>query len=130
MGKTRFTFEYEFNASKKMLYPYFASASGLAQWFAEDVNVDEDGNLNFIWEGIDHKAKLVSHRTNSYAKFVFLEDNEEGPDSDWVEFKIDLNEMTETTFVKVTEYSEFDDKDEQTMLWEGLLQTLKELVGG
>jgi uncharacterized protein YndB with AHSA1/START domain len=130
MGKTRFTFEYEFNASKKMLYPYFASASGLAQWFAEDVNVDEDGNLNFIWEGIDHKAKLVSHRTNSYAKFVFLENNEEGPDSDWVEFKIDLNEMTETTFVKVTEYSEFDDKDEQTMLWEGLLQSLKELVGG
>ncbi len=130
MGKTRFTFEYEFNASKKMLYPYFASASGLAQWFAEDVNVDEDGNLNFIWEGIDHKAKLVSHRTNSYAKFVFLENNEEGPDSDWVEFKIDLNEMTETTFVKVTEYSEFDDKDEQTMLWDGLLQSLKELVGG
>ncbi|MDZ7608870.1 MAG: START-like domain-containing protein [Cyclobacteriaceae bacterium] len=130
MGKTRFTFEYEFNASKKMLYPYFASASGLAQWFAEDVNVDEDGNLNFIWEGIDHKAKLVSHRTNSYAKFVFLEDNEEGPDSDWVEFKIELNEMTETTFVKVTEYADFEDKDEQTMLWEGLLQTLKELVGG
>ena len=130
MGKTRFTFEYEFNASKKMLYPYFESASGLAQWFAEDVNVDEDGNLNFIWEGIDHKAKLVSHRTNLYAKFVFLEENEEGPDSDWVEFKIDLNEMTETTFVKVTEYSEFDDKTELTMLWEGLLQTLKELVGG
>jgi len=130
MGKTRFAFEYEFNASKKMLYPYFTSASGLAQWFAEDVNVDEDGNLNFIWEGIGHKAKLVSHRTNSYAKFVFLEDNEEGPDSDWVEFKIDLNEMTETTFVKVSEYSEFDDKDEQTMLWEGLLQSLKELVGG
>jgi len=130
MGKTRFAFEYEFNASKKMLYPYFATASGLAQWFAEDVNVDEDGNLNFIWEGMDHKAKLVSHRTNSYAKFVFLENNEEGPDSDWVEFKIELNEMTETTFIKVTEYSEFDDKEEQTMLWEGLLQSLKELVGG
>jgi len=130
MAKTRFAFEYEFNASRKMLYPYFTTASGLAQWFADDVNIDEDGNFNFIWEGVDHKAKLISHRTNAYAKFVFLEDNEEGPDSDWVEFKIDLNELTETTFVKVTEYSEFDDKEEQTMLWEGLLQTLKELVGG
>jgi uncharacterized protein YndB with AHSA1/START domain len=131
MGKTKFLFEYEINASKKMLYPYFTSPSGLAQWFADDVNIDEDNIYNFIWEGEDHKAKMVSHRTNSYAKFIYLlPDRTEDEDPDCVEFKIDLNEITQTTFIKIQEYSEFDDKEEQAEVWEGLLHSLKEIVGG
>ena len=131
MEKTKFAFEYEINASKKMLYTYFTTPSGLAQWFADDVNIDEDNIFNFIWEEEDHKAKMVSHRTNSFTKFVFLNaDKTEGDDPDWVEFKIDLNEMTQTTFIRVQEYSDFDDKEEQAEVWEGLLHTLKETVGG
>lgn len=131
MEKTKFAHEYEINASKKMLYPYFTTASGLAQWFADDVNLDEDNIYNFIWEGKDHMAKLASHRTNSFAKFIYLEaDKSEGDDPDWVEFKIDLNEMTQTTFIKISEYSDFDDKEEQAEVWEGLLHNLKEIVGG
>ena len=131
MEKTKFAHEYEINASKKMLYPYFTTASGLAQWFADDVNLDEDNIFNFIWEGEDHKAKLVSHRTNSFARFIFLEpDKTEGDDPDWVEFKIELNEMTQTTFIRIQEYNDFDDKEEQAEVWEGLLHTLKETVGG
>jgi len=131
MEKTRFAYEYEINASKKMLYPYFTTASGLAQWFADDVTIDEDSIFNFIWEGEDHKAKMVSHRTNSFAKFVYLKpDKTEGEDPDWVEFKIELNEMTQTTFIRVQEYSEIEDTEEQGEVWEGLFNTLKETVGG
>ena len=131
MGKTKFAYEFEINASKKMLYPYFTTPSGLAQWFADDVNIDEDKIFNFIWEGEDHKAKMTSHRSNSYAKFVFLNsDKTEMDDPDWVEFKIEVNELTETTFIRVQEYTEFDDKEEQAEVWEGLLQNLKEIVGG
>ena len=131
MEKIRFAYEYEINASKKMLYPYFTTASGLAQWFADDVTIDEDSIFNFIWEEEDHKAKMVSHRTNSFAKFVYLQpDKTEEEDPDWVEFKIELNEMTQTTFIKVQEYSEIEDKEEQGEVWEGLFNTLKETVGG
>lgn len=131
MEKTKFTHEYEINASKKMLYPYFTTPSGLAQWFADDVDIDEDGIFNFKWEGEDHKAKMVSHRTNSFAKFIFVRPNKaEDDDADWVEFKIDLNEMTQTTFIRIQEYSDFDDKEEQAEVWEGLMHTLKETVGG
>lgn len=131
MEKTKFAHEYEINASKKMLYQYFTTASGLAQWFADDVNIDEDNIYNFIWEEEDHKAKMVSHRTNSFAKFVFLEpDKSEGDDPDWVEFKLDLNEMTQTTFIKIQEYNDFEDKEEQAEVWDGMLHILKETVGG
>jgi uncharacterized protein YndB with AHSA1/START domain len=134
MVKSKFTFEYEINASKKMLYPYFTTASGLAQWFADDVTVDEDHVFNFIWEAEDHKAKMVSHRTNSYAKFVFLtlkdeeDEEEEGPN--YLEFRLEENEMTQTTFIKVADYSDFDDKEEQAELWTNLFHGLKEIVGG
>ena len=131
MVKSKFLFEYEINASKKMLYPYYTTASGLAQWFADDVTVDEDHVFNFIWEGDDHKAKMVSHRTNSFAKFVFLtpeEEEDEGPN--YVEFKLDENEMTQTTFIKVADYSDFDDKEEQAELWTNLFHGLREIVGG
>ncbi len=131
MEKTKFAYEYEINASKKMLYPYLTTPSGLAQWFADDVNIDEDNIYNFIWEGEDHNAKMVSHRTNSFARFVYLNaDKTEGDDPDWVEFKIDVNEMTQTTYIKIHEYSEFEDKEEQAEVWEGLLYALKETVGG
>ncbi len=130
MAKTKFTYEYEFNASKKMLYPYFSTASGLSQWFADDVNIDEDHNFSFIWEGEDHKAKMVSHRTNSFVKFEFIEDQLDNGDPNYVEFKLDLNELTQTTFVKIIDYSDWDDKEEQSELWQNLLQSLKETVGG
>jgi uncharacterized protein YndB with AHSA1/START domain len=131
MAKSKFTFEYEINASKKMLYPYFTTASGLAQWFADDVTVDEDHTFNFIWEDEDHKAKMVSHRTNSYAKFVFLSsDGEEDDAPNSLEFRLEENEMTQTTFIKVADYSDFDDKEEQAELWTNLFHGLREIVGG
>lgn len=130
MAKSKFVYEFEINASKKMLYPYFSTASGLSQWFADDVTVDEDHNFNFIWEGEDHKAKMVSHRINSFVKFVYEDHNGEEKDKSYVEFKLELNEMTQTTFIKVVDYSDFDDKEEQGELWESLLHTLKEIVGG
>ena len=35
--KNLFTEDYEVHASIKMLYPYIQTASGLAEWFADDV---------------------------------------------------------------------------------------------
>jgi len=130
MAKSKFVYEYEINASKKMLYPYFSSASGLSQWFADDVTIDEDHNFNFIYEGQDHKAKMASHRTNNYVKFIYDSETGEETDKSYIEFKLEMNEMTQTTFIRITDFSEFDDKEEQAELWESLLHVLKEIVGG
>ena len=127
MSKFKFVGEYEIRASKKMLYPYLASASGLAQWFADDVNIDEDKIFTVIWDGEENKAKMVSHRTNSQVKFEFISEED---DPNYVEFKIDMNEMTQSVFIRVTDYSEMDDEQELEELWESLMHNLKEIVGG
>jgi len=127
MGKYKYIAEFEFRASRKMLFPYVSSASGLAQWFADDVNINEDKDYIFIWDGEKNKARMASHRVNSLVKFVF---DEEDDDPNYVEFKLEENEMTQSTYLRITDYSEMEDIEELEDLWESMIHTLKEIVGG
>ncbi len=131
MSKFLFTGDFEINASKPMLYPYLFTPSGLAQWFADDVMINEDKVFNFIWDDEDHKAKMVSHRTNHYVKFEFIpETPEDEEDPAHFEIKLELNDLTQSVFIKITDYSEMEDVDELYDLWQGLIDNLKETVGG
>lgn len=131
MPKDKFIGEYPINASKKMLFPYFSTASGLAQWFADDVNINEDKVFTFMWDGDENKAKMVSSRTNSHVRFEFLDEdgNEDEDDPTYLEFKLDMNELTQEVFIRVTDYSDMD-REEQEELYESLIHELKEIVGG
>lgn len=128
MPKEKFIGEYPINASKKMLFPYFSTASGLAQWFADDVNIDEDKVFTFFWDGDENKAKMVSSRTNSHVRFEFIEEGEED-DPTYVEFKLDMNELTQEVFIRVTDYSDIE-QEEVEDLYGSLINDLKEIVGG
>ncbi|MEQ9423235.1 MAG: START-like domain-containing protein [Cyclobacteriaceae bacterium] len=132
MGRITFNGEYEVKASKKMLYPYISTASGLSQWFADDVNVNnQDKSLTFIWDGDENVAKVVSQRMNSYVKFEFLprtDDEEEDPC--WVEIRLEMNELTQTVFIHVIDYSDIDDEEELHEIWDNNLHALREIVGG
>ena len=128
MGKVEFVGEYEMRASKKMLYPFISSASGLSQWFADDVNINnEDKMYTIIWDGEENKAKMVSSRINHHVKFEFQDDNSDDPNT--VEFVLDVNELTNTVFMRVTDYSDMDVEEAQE-LWDSLIHNLKEIVGG
>lgn len=131
MTRNTFRAEFEIHASKKMLFPYIYTASGLSQWMADDVTVDEDKVFNFKWEGEDHKAKMVAHRINNHVKFEFLPVNdEEVEDPRYIELRLEMNELTQMVFIAVTDYNDLDDEDELMDLWEGLIHNLKEIVGG
>lgn len=131
MSKTLFTTDFEVNASRKMLYPYIFSPGGLSQWFADDVKIDEDKNYNFIWDNDDHVAKMAAHRTNHYVRFEFVSsDDQDKNDPSYFELRLELNELTQTTFLKIIDYSDMDDTEELQDLWSGLVSNLKETVGG
>lgn len=131
MTRNTFRAEFEIHASKKMLFPYIYTASGLAQWMADDVTVNEDKVFNFKWEGEDHKAKMVAHRINSYVKFEFIPDDElESEDPLYIELRLEMNELTQMVFLAITDYTEITDDEELQDLWENLIYKLKEIVGG
>lgn len=126
MEKKEFVGEFGINASKKMLYPYISTPSGLSQWFADDVNINEDKVYTIVWDGEDYRARLVSNRVNHHVKFEFLEDED---DPNYVEVLLDMNELTQEVFIRITDYSDMDPQEAQE-LWESLIHDLKEIVGG
>jgi uncharacterized protein YndB with AHSA1/START domain len=131
MVKNKFVADYQINASKKIVFQYLSTASGLAEWFADDVRIDEDRNYIFNFDNEDHHAKLTSLRTNLHAKFDFFDPkipNE--TDHSFIEFKLEENELTQSLFLKVIDYSNEYEEDELDAIWDGLISRLKEIIGG
>lgn len=129
--KTRFEVEFPINASPKILFPYLATASGLTQWFCDDVRYLDGQYLNFIWDRENHYAEVASQRLNKAVKFVFLDDHRKPlTDANFLEFNLGLSQITDEVYVRVTDYSEGDDVEEKREMWEGLLDKLREQVGG
>jgi len=130
-AKRLFTADFEIHASVKMLYPYIQTASGLGDWFADNVRISPEKVFTFEWEGEQHKAIMTAHRINHYSKFEYLPENadDEG-DPSYFELRLEVNELTQTTFLKVYDYSDFDDMDELRDLWDGLVENLRKVVGG
>jgi uncharacterized protein YndB with AHSA1/START domain len=133
MVKNKFVSDYQINTSKKVIYPYLSTASGLSQWFADDVTINEDKIFNFVYDGEDHYAKPTIMRLNHHVKFEFFDPEvEEGVEEDhsFIEFKLEENELTQTFYLRVIDYGDTYDDQEQQEIWEGLITILKEIIGG
>ncbi len=132
MEKRKYEFEFEINATPKLLYPYLATPGGLEQWFADKVTIDGDKVQNMVWDGEDHFAKITSQKVFKSVKYEFLNENKK-PEKDpsYMEFSMIKNEMTETYYLHVTDYMDSDvDETEQYEVWESLVDELKAIVGG
>ncbi len=131
MGKSKYSVEFEIRASSKMLYPYISTPSGLAQWFADDVNLSTEKIYDFIWDGSSHFAIQTNQRLNKFVRFDFLEDNKTpSQDPSFIEFRLDLNELTQSSFLRITDYSEVESEEDVIIMWTTLVAVLKETVGG
>ena len=132
MEKRKYEFEFEINATPKLLYPYFATPGGLEQWFADSVVVDGDKVLEMEWDGETHYAKLTSQKIFKSVRYEFLDDNKKAErDPKYLELSMMKNEMTETYYLHVVDYTDnIVDENEQFDVWESLVEELKSIVGG
>ena len=134
MVKNKFVADFQINTSRKIIYPYLSTASGLSQWFADDVTINEDKVYNFFYDGEDHFARAVIMRNNHNVKFEFFDPQADealvAADRSFIEFKLDENELTQTFFLRVIDYSDAYDDEEQESIWDSLIGTLREIIGG
>ncbi|MFC5623592.1 START-like domain-containing protein [Algoriphagus winogradskyi] len=131
MVKNKFVADYQINASKKIVFHYLSTASGLEEWFADEVKINEDKNYIFNFDGEDHYARLASQRSNSHVKFEFYDPKSpDESDHAYIEFKLEENDLTQTLFLKVIDYSDSYEDDELVAIWEGLIGRLKDIIGG
>ncbi|TPG65976.1 START-like domain-containing protein [Hymenobacter nivis] len=128
--KSPFVADFPINASPKILFPYLATAAGLARWFCDDVNHVAGGRLNFVWDRENHYAEVGPQRLNRAARYVFS-GPEHAPvaDPSYVEFTLHSSAVTDEVFLHIVDYSSAQ-AAEQRELWDGLVARLREQVGG
>src|SRR6218665_3042259 len=95
--KQLFTADYEFHASVKMLYPYIQTASGLGDWFADNVSINPEKVFTFEWDNEQHRAVMAAHRPNHYCKFQFLPETDDDQNNPaYFELRLETNDMTQS----------------------------------
>jgi len=125
--KVKFELEYLLKTSPKVLENMLCTPSGLSEWFADDVNIKDD-IFTFFWDGSEEKARLLSKKANSKAKFKWIEDEEDGNDC-FFEMSFDVDPMTKVVVMTITDFAEEDELEESQMLWEQQIGDLKRILG-
>jgi len=125
--KIKFELEFLLKTSGKVLENMIFTPAGLAEWFADDVNIKDD-ILTFEWEGSEEEAQLLTKRTSDKIKWQWISDKEEGIES-YCELRYDTDPMTKVIILYVTDFAEEDDLGEAKRLWEKQISELKRVLG-
>lgn len=123
--KVKFEIEFPIHASTSMLYQYFGTASGLSEWFADNVN-SRGEIFSFIWDGSEEKAKVLQERPEEKIKFRWLEEED---DKAYFEFRLEVDDITKDVSLIVTDFAEEDEIEESKMFWENQIESLKHTIG-
>lgn len=125
MARVKYTCEFPFRAKSELIYNYCSSASGLADWFADDVRVS--GKMyTFEWDGTDEKAEMVAKKINKMAKFKWVERDEE----EYLIFEMVKDEITNDVSLVVSDHEEEDEVEDAKAVWAVSIDQLKAIIGG
>ena len=122
--KTKVLLEYPINCSPKVLYNRLSTASGLAEWFADDVRVK--GNLyTFVWEGAEQQAEKSLQKEDRFVRYSWTDED----DDSFFEFKISKDDLTGDVSLIVTDFADEDEVEETSELWNSQVADLKHILG-
>ncbi len=126
-GKSKIELEYIINCSPKVLFNRLSTASGLTEWFADDVRVK--GNLfTFVWGKHEQSCEKKLHKENKMVRFEWLDESLE-KDENYFEFIITQDDLTNDVSLLVVDFTDDDEVDETTDLWNTQIAKLKQLLG-
>lgn len=125
--KVKLQLEYAINCSPKVLFNRLSTASGLTEWFADDVNVK--GKLyTFMWEGDNMIAEKKIQKENRLVRFEWIDDEMDKNEA-YFEFLINQDDLTNDVSLTIVDFAEEDEVDEITDLWNSQISKLKHQLG-
>lgn len=123
--KKKIELEYTFRSSTKVLYNRLSTASGLSEWFADNVTIRGD-EFVFVWEGIEQRAILVKSKDCEYVRFQWEDEDEE---DEYFEFRISEDDVTGESALILTDFVESDEEEDAIELWDAQISELKHVLG-
>ena len=121
-NKVKIQLEYVLNCSPKVLYNWLSTASGLSEWFADDVRI-KGKKFTFIWEDSEQIAELTLLKENKLVRFNWLNDDS------YFEFRITQDELTGDVSLIIIDFAEEDEVKETKGLWDTQVADLKHILG-
>ena len=125
MDKVKFEIEIPIHASPSMLYQYFATPSGLEEWFADRVN-SRGKLITFMWDDSEEEATIITRKNEERARYKWTESED---DESYFEFRIQVDAITKDVSLITTDFAEEDEIEESKMLWENQIDELKHRIG-
>ncbi|MBT3364872.1 MAG: SRPBCC domain-containing protein [Flavobacteriales bacterium] len=119
--------EFPVRSSEHILFSCLSTPSGLSEWFCDDVN-SRGETFSFFWDGSEEVAKLVKSKKNTFIQFKW--ESDEGPSGFSFEFRIETDELTGDTLLRVTDHVESDEVEEMKLLWTSQVASLLRHIGG
>lgn len=121
--KVKIQLEFVLNCSPKILYNRLSTASGLTEWFAEDVRV-RDKKFTFVWGKSEQTAEMTIQKENKLIRFSWADE-----DNTYFEFKISQDELTGDVSLIIVDFANKNEVDETRELWNTQVADLKSLLG-
>lgn len=122
-SKSMIQLEYPVNCSPAVLYNRLNTASGLAEWFADDVRV-KGKKFTFIWDGSMLEAEMVQNKEGKLVRYNWLDDEET-----YFEFRINKDELTGDVSLLVVDFAEEGEEAGTIDLWNSQIADLKRNLG-
>ena len=114
MSKTKLELEYIINTSPIILFNCLTTASGLSEWFCDDVNLKDD-KFTFLWDGSEETAILKNIKKGESVKFKWEDDDDK---DSFFEMTIRIDDLTKEVALIVTDFFEDEDEEEELrLLW-------------
>src|SRR6056297_1955028 len=123
--KNKVQMEYSLNVSPNILFTRLSTPSGLAEWFADDINVQEN-LFTFIWSGTEQEAEMLQKKKNQYIRFKWTNDEDH---ESFFEFRIHQDELTGDVALIITDFAEEGEKEDTKELWDTQITDLKNALG-
>ena len=125
MNRVQIQHEFLFRASPNILYKFFTTPSCLVRWFCDEVDIQGD-TYTFSWEGADEVAELIDDIEEERLKFEW----EDGEDDEFFEVTFERSPLTGETILRITEFCDEDEVDDQRILWDSQVKILRQETGG
>ncbi len=122
--KKKIRLEFEIKASTAMLFNSISTPSGLAGWFADDVDI-YNNLYKFKWNNDEQIAELLKKTPNKCMKFKWANSKAD----EFFEFEIIQDELTDDVALVITDFVDLSDESNSIQLWESQVHELKTSLG-
>ena len=117
--------EYIFSSSVKVLFSRLSTATGLGEWFADDVFQDGD-QFTFIWNGTERRiATLIDVKHNSSVRFQWDDEDED----EYFEFMLQVDPLIADVALIITDFVDEDEESDAVDLWDKQVEILHRTLG-